>query len=633
MFNKDEELAEFRRRKLEKAEQLAKFTRARRAYEGDFDWPTNWPGHKSKIVVPLVQKAVQQNAAMLMGREFTFNVAPLGSGQRQREQAEKAEKALDGAMREAGAWQSMQAGAHVASLTGTAVFKVYWKKKKYARKADEWQACLASCQPEYFYPVPAGDDRGEIVKVYYSYSVDRLTAEKQYGKREYQTVRELGLGDRAETITELMRKQTSLVDDERKIPVLEVWTDQDYMLLVGGVEVKNEPNPFGFVPYEMVQNINSADGLWGLSDVEMMIDLNQQLNELLSEQKYITSRWQNPTVIWEDPPPDYASTLAGTLGGGGALPTKRGTNIRFLQYTGQGPDVQELRERLLRYAIDASGLNELSWFGNQGGSINTGPSLEIKYTNILAALALKQKSWEAGLRRLFAKWMHLLSMPQQGDICLYEDNAKSRSKRGEMLTFKDVGEHRNVLIVWPGALPKDDMASAQFELAKYRDKVQSLATTLQNLGFNYPQDEIERIREEAGDERLNPNENANLMRAGASMLKAQGGPEGMPPEAPEGEVAPPEEPEGDLGVDPGEEPPMPDTPDDLDQLTDTPVGMGSLLDGRVVDRDGQEVTGDALALARWQADRERNLPEIAQKREQGDMGSRRLPDAVEGPVY
>lgn len=294
----------------------------------------------------------------------------------------------------------------------------------------------------------------------------------------------------------------------------------------------------------------------------------------------------NPTIVWEGAPPDYASIAQNILGGGGVLPARPGSRIYFLTYEGQGPNVDGLIERLRMYGVDAAGLNELAWTGEATASIQTGPSLEVRFTNILSNLNAKQTMQTAGLKKLFHM---LLELGSRMDTIGYTDSPYApRSKdRGMKLSGKDIGAHRCVKITWPGLRPTDDIASARFELEKMSAGLQSKFTTLEHLGFDFPDDELERMESEMSREGLNPKDNANLMRARASQLQAE-------TKAAEGEEAPVEETpeedfEGDLGV-PETDPRFEDAeaPQDFDQLDQFPPGVGTTGD-RVVGMDGYEL--------------------------------------------
>jgi len=611
-LNLETELQEFTARKADANTRNKDYWLARQAMEHTYAWPTDWPPYKYKVVYPLVRKAVLTHANFLMGRGFTTNIAPLGPNPPQRQAAQKAEKGLFLCIDRCSGWRSLWRAAQLGSLLGTSGFKVYTD--------GDGKACFCAIQPEFIYPVPRGDEYTELVKVFYAYTVDRLEAERMWGKRDYKSERQVSMAQQSDPIWQAGQTGHPEIND-RRIPVMEVWTKDEYLLSVGGQLIKNEKNPYPWIPYVVIPNIDSMVGVMGLSDVDALlglkngyVGLNTLLNILLSEHYYIASRYANPTLIYEQGGPNAAAEIAGIVGGGGALFPRIGSKVYYLNFQGQAPDIAGLLELLRTAGIDMSGLNELAWSGgSQGaGQLQTGPSLEVKFTNVLSTLSAKQKQWEVGLKQLFGMLLELAS--KEGDLGVADSPyARKRQDRNMLVRGKDVGSHRDVKIVWPGFLPKDDMAAARFELEKHGSQVQSIATTLENLGVEFPDDELEQIRQETQDENLptGTGEQANMLRAQAAMQKAQPEPGQEPTAEPVGD----EGVEGDLDVSPDEEA---QRPADMDELGELPEGFGTLDDGTVVREDGNPLDFLSERLARARAEGLRERPPLSMTESEED---------------
>jgi len=235
--------------------------------------------------------------------------------------------------------------------------------------------------------------------------------------------------------------------------------------------------------------------------------------------------------------------------------------------------------------IEVANLNELAFSGQGGGSVNTGASLQVNFTNVTATLSLKQASWQQGLQRVLGQMLTLGST--MGDIGVWSDNLSSSSKEGKMLSGETIGAHRRVKIIWPGLMPKDSEAAARLEIEKMTAGVQSRYTTMENLGVEFPEDELQRIVEEQKSQELNPQGQANLMRGKAALTaaeaKAQGG--GAPGDP---TAAVPEDIEGDEGV-----------PDDLGQVSDTGEDFGTDSLGQIQDQEGRVLDETGGDLARF----------------------------------
>jgi len=596
MLNYKAELEEFKQRRQDAIPRNRDYFIARQAMRHVYSWPVKWPAYKEKVMLPLVRKSVLTHANFLMGRGFTTGVVPLGTGASQRTAAQSAEKALFKGVDRCNGWTSLWRAAQVGSNLGTSGFKVY--KKNVDGKELAW---FSPIQPEFIFPQAAGDDYSELTKVFYAYSIDRLEAARQYGGSpdSYKSEREVyDTYQEGKYVNPDAIARMSPTVQERRIPVLEVWTDNDYLLTVGGRIVENDTNPYKRIPYVVIPNIDSGEGPEGLSDVDALVAVNNQtglnnhLNWLLSDNFYVLRRLADPTLIWEMPPPNSADVIAGIIGGGGMLPSRLGGKIYYLAYPGQPQDMALMMDRLRAAGIEVVGLNETAFSGQSQGSIQTGPSLEINFTNVLSTLSAKQKQWEVGLKRLNSMMLKLMS--DEGDIGVVDNpSATTRAQRSMQLNGrKDVGAHREVKITWPGLLPKDDMAAAQLELQKHQQGVQSIYTTLENLGFDFPDDELERIRQEMQDENLHPQQQANLGRAQAALQTAQ---------AKQDQVAQAAQGQQDQSGAAG-----PAMPPDMGQLTNTPPDVGTQPDGTMVNDQGQVMDELSQRLAQMRADRIRS---------------------------
>jgi hypothetical protein len=253
-------------------------------------------------------------------------------------------------------------------------------------------------------------------------------------------------------------------------------------------------------------------------------------------------------------------------------------------------------DRLRGLGVELSGLNELAFSGESGGSINTGASLAVNFTNVVSTQALKQTAWESGIKQLNTQLLELGSRMKDTPIGVVKAvGAGSAAKDGIIITGETIGAHRRTKVLWPGLLPKDSEAATRLEIEKMREGVQSRYTTIENTGAEFPEDELERIRTEQSDAQLNPGNAAEATRAGAMETVAnaraqqlQGGAAGDPTAAQPGDI------EGDA-----------DVPDDFGQVTDTGEDFGTGPDGRVRDGNGRALDETGASLARLFAEQGR----------------------------
>lgn len=528
----DEARDEFARLKLKYQARNQLYYLARQAVQGNFRWPRQWPAHIDKVTHNLCKPITERFATYLMGKGFAYNVDRPNSLEF-RDKAERTEKIVRRLFDLANSELQFDAGAKSGSQLGRTIFKVYEKGT-----GEQKHACFSYAQPDYFYGIPAGDNHlGEYSVVYYSYPLDKNEAKRVFGPGNYMTEAELSRDKYYTPLPEANRDYAS-TNRNRRVPVLEVWTNDSYCLEVGGITIFNGDNPFkskltneGYIPFVVIENIRNAGADSGESDIDQARELNEQLNYLLSRKTHIVGRWLQPTLVWEGAPQNYADTLASTIGGGGAIPARLGSKLYFLAYDRPNPAVTEMEDTLRRAILDTTGMSEIALQGTTTGSVNTGPALAAQFAPVITTIAKKRKEWERGIKNLVSMLLdtqeRIGDSKSLGQAVINQTVASQNLPDGELvdLSGKDISGLRDITLTWPEVLPQDDVANSRFELEKLQAGAQSFYTTLEHLGDEYPDDEIARIRQENQDPGLRGEKVAEQMRAQASaagpQLKAQ----------------------------------------------------------------------------------------------------------------
>lgn len=528
-INIDAALEEFAEQKRTHEQRNYRYYLNRQAVQGKFRWPRDWPAHIEKVPHNLCKPIVERFATYLMGSGFTWNLDRPNSPE-WRAQAEMAEKILSRLLHLSASPLQWQEGAKNGAMTGRTIYKVYRKGKK-----GREHACFTSCQPDYFYPVFAADDwvGSELSTVYYSYPIDILEAKRLWGDRNFVSERAMDGSYHYDILPE-RNKGTSPSADERRIPVLEVWTPNAYAIQVGDITVYNGENPYkwddtgeGFIPFVVIENVRNAGQAEGEADIEQGREINEYLNYLISRKNHVVGRWLRPTVVWEGAPQNYADILIESIDGGGAIPTRLGSNISLLAYDRPMPAVGEMELTLRNAILESAGMNEIALQGVTTGSVNTGPALAAQFQPVLSTVNKKRLAWEHGLKRLFA--MLLQVQESIGDSKVLGEAVINQTVKSEEfadgetveLSGKAIGGLRNVTISWPGVLPKDDVEAARLEMEKASQGLQSIYTTLEKLGEEHPDDEVARIRQEANDPGLQGQKVAEQMRAQTPYAKME----------------------------------------------------------------------------------------------------------------
>jgi hypothetical protein len=163
--------------------------------------------------------------------------------------------------------------------------------------------------------------------------------------------------------------------------------------------------------------------------------------------------------------------------------------------------------------------------------------LDVQFQPLISTIQKKRREWEIGIRNLFSMLLqiqedigHSMAL---GNAIILAANKSQMSLPGTAesgpntdgmlvgLSGKDIKGLRDVFISWPGVLPKDDFAAANLELQKFQSGIQSVYTTMEKLGEEYPNDEIQRVRKENEDPSLRGEKVAEQTRSMSPLIRQQ----------------------------------------------------------------------------------------------------------------
>lgn len=151
-----------------------------------------------------------------------------------------------------------------------------------------------------------------------------------------------------------------------------------------------------------------------------------------------------------------------------------------------------------------------------------------QYQPVISTVEKKRNEWSVGLRKLFAMLLNEQERIGDSDVLGMavinadpdQKSAVVQSGTEKRLSGKDIKGLRDVTLSWPGVLPKDDTEAARLEMEKASQGLQSIYTTLEKLGEEYPFDELARVRSENEDSALRGSHVAEQMRATAPLVSA-----------------------------------------------------------------------------------------------------------------
>ncbi|MHB9019368.1 MAG: phage portal protein [Minisyncoccota bacterium] len=477
------------------------------------------------LVFNYLAPIVEKHASFLAADPPSFSVLPSSPNKGERLAASRAEKILNKLHRANHFQKTLLQAAIESALLGTAWLKLYVDRDGTSAKAVRY--CYA--KPEYVYPEIFQSVYTEEMKyLIYAYQISLDDARDEYG----QDVK----SDAELEYDEERKRQKS----EELTTIIEYWDKECYALNVGGKDIENGKNPyFGIIPFIPLPFLTDPGQIHGKSIVKQIVKANRYLNLITSRKGDSVKMHCNPPLALSGATPSSRDNFLRDLEGG-VFFLSDNQKLDMVTWQGEPPTVEEQQDRTLQFIHDAAYMPPQA-FGYSGAQIS-GIAMKLAFDPLVKIQRQVRGNFEVGLQKLNRYVLMLTEKFLGKELITEEVISTERSKqRVEKLAGEQVKGHYDTEVIWPGVLPKDDLSASQFELEKKRAKVQSTWTTMENLGFANPEDELEIIREEAGDPALNPTDNATMLTAAARGISALSGAN---------------EPIGERGIVPGEPGPV-----------------------------------------------------------------------------
>jgi hypothetical protein len=226
---------------------LAGYERWRSFYEGG-----QWLGRpirgETRLTFNYARSLIRKVASYVYSGPVRFSVLPAGADD---EIANRAERALDLALRQNGADALDLELCVTASVLGDAALKVTWD-------ARTGRPSVVAVDPGGLAVSTAGDDLRRIERVAHAYWLT------------------------GETIEPVLGVQAEAAQPGKRYPVVETWTDTTWQVTLDGETVRSGPNPYGWIPYVIAVNNPGFDRFWGESDLVDLVDVCRELNSRMS---------------------------------------------------------------------------------------------------------------------------------------------------------------------------------------------------------------------------------------------------------------------------------------------------------------------------------------------------------------
>ena len=413
---------------------------------------------RTNLVVNYARTIVDKGVSFLMGQGIGFVV-----------EGDAAAEALLYAVYDGNDLDAVDlACATNAAVLGDGVYKVFWD-------AEQGRIRVVSVDPCGFFARWRADDLATLQRVDLVYPLSAADAAAllvpvPLASPPSSAGGVLDMRPGASTVRRATARGPAPLADTpaARVEVVETWTADTLRVAVDGVVWREEPNPYGVIPFVHVANLPAPNSFWGRSDLADVIPLNRELNERLSDQADAIRFHADPPVVFTG----VESHDAVRVGPGTVWDLPPGADVKLLEWRGAAPTVREHVELVLR-ALYETAETPRSAFGDNGRQLS-GVALETELRPLLQKTLRKRMVWTAALRRRCRLIFHLAER-----VGLLPEGAAAGLRPR---------------VVWPPLLPQDEARAVANNVALVRAGLRSHRTAMDVLGVEAPEAELARVR-------------------------------------------------------------------------------------------------------------------------------------------
>ena len=416
----------------------------------DFYQGTQWPGRErmgeKRLTFNYARVVVDKMASYLMSG-VKYVVDPIEDVAQGREQARRAEAALQ-QVYDANGLEQLDFETEIdCAVLGDAVYKVIW---------DTETASVRVTAPDIqgVYVWQGGDDASKIWRVASRYFLDVDVAAMMYGIKP--------------------KGKTAMV--------VELWTADAFELWVDDICMEKKTNPYNFIPFIIFPNVREPKKVWGVSDLTQMIEPQRELNRAMSQLSRILELSGNPVAVLENV--EESEDIAVKPGAVWNIPEDAKAYLLDLL---QGGGVQlhiDYINLLYRTLHDVSESPRAAFGGNETNL--SGVALEIEMQPLLQKVSRKRA-------------IRTVAYNQRNRMIL---------KLLEKYRGDNFGDY-HLRVVWSPVLPRDMTQLVTNEQTMVQGGIHSRHTAMYEVGIKDPDTEFTRWLEER-DAILKMNRNLNV---------------------------------------------------------------------------------------------------------------------------
>lgn len=487
---------------------------SRRRYHGEhWDPVTNpAPANRYSLTANYMKTMIDKSVQLLFGRIPAIQAMPRGTDQEARRHAEDLEAVLYGTWKLNDAVTVFQKVAWDSFVLRRGLVYVWWDPKGE-------KVCFKSCAPEHFFPEYDGD------RLYRALYVSRRSTDAL--KDMYPEMASQIEEDDAMNYPFVEGSDLDKVQARGQTTVIDCFTDEGKFYRVMGRAFKelDLDLPFNEVPFIEFPCYPVSGDTEPLNMMDQVIELNQYIDQLLSQNADIIARYANPVVL------DIASgqspeAIRRAMGSPGAvIPIRPNGDIKLLGWQGNQPMIMEQLQATLDMMFDLTG-KPRSAYGQQT-SQQTGVQTNLALTPTLQSNEFHESIFGVRLSKLNEWILMLWEKNMKGAVIEFQGRYASQTGSQKMynvtMTGSEIDGWYENRIKWPSAIRTDDPVYIQNNLQQLTSDppAMSLYTYLEKAGIEDVEAEIDRIKEQLEDPRLHPDRLQAGIDAAAGIQEAQ----------------------------------------------------------------------------------------------------------------
>jgi hypothetical protein len=488
----------------------AEYDLARRRYFGDhWDDTTNpAPLNRYSLTLNYMKPFVDKSVQSLVGRIPAIQVMPPGVDEDARRLAEQLEGVLYGTWHYNDMADILLKTAWDSFVLRRGIIYVWWDP-------TDRKVRLRNCAPEHFFPEYDGD---KIFRAIYVQRRNTDALKEQYPEHASDIE-----SDDAMRYPFIEGASLDRVGARGQTTVVDCYTaDGHFYRVMGNAFIHMELSlPWKGIPFVELPCYPVSGETEPLNMTDQLVELNQYLDQLISQQADIIARYANPVVVSKGTgqSPEQIRKAMGSPGA--VIPINRDGELELLGWTGNIPAIEQQMQFVIDSLFDLGGKPRSS-FGQQT-SQQSGVQTNLSLSPTVQSNEYHETIWGQRLSCLNEYILMLWEKNMSGEPIQFEGSYRAQggsSKYYETdITGSEIGGWYKNRIKWPSAIRTDDPVYIQNNLQQLTSQppAMSLYTYLEKAGIEDVEAEIDRIQQQLEDPRLHPEVLKSAVDAAATV--------------------------------------------------------------------------------------------------------------------